>query len=163
TGKFGGIVYTDLTNVDALAGADTFKLDPGVTTFNGTLQGGDDSDTLAATDGANEWNITGHNSGTLNTTTLFVEIENLRGGTDVDHFDGSTAGSVDGMVEDLAGLTRLSGFIQTGGKQTYTGAVELLGHTTLNAALGSPAGADVTFGSTVESVADQAYNLSITN
>jgi filamentous hemagglutinin family protein len=75
------------TSMDALAGgagADIFTLDPGVPTFNGSIAGGGGTNTLAVTNGANAWQVTGANAGTLNTTTTFSGIANLSGGTGTD-------------------------------------------------------------------------------
>src|SRR5690606_3427264 len=70
---------------------DTFTLGAGVTTFNGSITGGGGSDALAATDGTNAWNITGANTGNLNTTTTFSAIANLAGGSDTDTLTGANA------------------------------------------------------------------------
>jgi Ca2+-binding RTX toxin-like protein len=75
------------TSMNALvggAGNDTFTLASAVPTFNGSIAGGGGTDTLAATDGANAWQVTGANAGTLNTTTTFSAITNLAGGTGAD-------------------------------------------------------------------------------
>jgi hypothetical protein len=49
------------TSMNALvggAGNDTFTLASAVPTFNGSIAGGGGTDTLAATDGANAWQVT---------------------------------------------------------------------------------------------------------
>jgi filamentous hemagglutinin family protein len=89
------------SNMEALAGGalnDTFTLAGGVPSFNGAIAGGGGTDTLAATDGANAWAITGANTGTLNTSTTFTAITHLAGGSGADTFTFADAGSVTGTL-----------------------------------------------------------------
>ncbi|MHB8056610.1 MAG: filamentous hemagglutinin N-terminal domain-containing protein [Desulfuromonadaceae bacterium] len=94
------------TGIDALvggSGADSFTLNTGITTFNGPISGGGGTDTLAATNGPNFWQVTGANAGTLNGTTTFAGITNLTGGSDADSFMLGT------------GITSFNGLIAGGG------------------------------------------------
>jgi Ca2+-binding RTX toxin-like protein len=75
----------------------------------GDIDGGDGSDTLVAPDGANhQFVLSGPDMGSLTGIADFLQIENLVGGDQVDHFwlaGGSLSGSIDGQ----GGLDRLQG------------------------------------------------------
>jgi Ca2+-binding RTX toxin-like protein len=70
----------------------------------GAILGRGGTDTLIAGNQANRWQITGHNSGTLNDTTSFSTMENLKGGSLRDDF-----------VFNAGNTARISGTIAGGG------------------------------------------------
>jgi len=83
----------DASSIEALVGgtgSDTFTLGAGITSFSGSINGGGGAgvDVLAATDGTNDWVITGAKAGILNTTTTFSGIETLTGGSGTDTLTG---------------------------------------------------------------------------
>src|SRR5690606_5156717 len=143
TGANGGTLNTDTTfsAITSLVGGtddDTFTLGAGVSTFNGSIAGGGGSDTLAATDGTNAWNITGTNTGNLNTTTTFSAIANLACGSDTDTLpratvpttwstagaDAATVAGMDGRAMDaLVGGTDDDTFTLDAGVSTFSGSI----------------------------------------
>ena len=62
--------------------------------------GGGGNDTLRGGNGANLWNLTGPNSGNINGTTTFSDIENLQGGTTGDRYIFFADGSISGNITD---------------------------------------------------------------
>ncbi len=64
------------------------------------------SDTLVAGNVANNWNVTGANSGTLNGNP-FDSIENITGGSQADVFHMSAGGSLSGKIAGGAGANSL--------------------------------------------------------
>jgi filamentous hemagglutinin family protein len=82
---------------------DTFTLAAGVD-YTGNINGGGGTNTLAATNGNNTWNINGADQGTLNGK-AFTNIANLQGGSGDDTFVFANAGTLSG---DLAGGTQTS-------------------------------------------------------
>jgi len=125
------------------SGADTFTLGTGVSTFAGPISGGGGSDTLAATNGTNSWQVTGANGGTLNGSTLFSGITNLTGGSDADTFTlGTGISSFNGLIaggggtDMLAATNGLNSWQVTGanagtlnGTTTFSGITNLAGGT----------------------------------
>jgi len=96
-GTLNGGAFADIENVVGGADEDTFTITEG-SSIEGTVSGGEGSDTLAAADTDNSWVISGVNAGTLNGL-AFVEIENLIGGAGNDAFifaGGTITGTVDG-------------------------------------------------------------------
>lgn len=57
-----------------------------------------DPDTLIGANGPNTWNITGADTGNVNGTFTFKEIENVTGGSGVDTFKVTQGGSISGTV-----------------------------------------------------------------
>ncbi len=86
-----------VTSVSGGAGNDTFNLSGASVS---TVDGGAGDNTLTGPNTTNTWNITGANSGNLNATTVFTNIENLTGGSGADTFtfgaNGSLLGNIDG-------------------------------------------------------------------
>lgn len=128
--------FSGITNLAGGSGADTITL--GVSTYNGSITGGGGIDTLAASNGANMWQSTGSNSGTLNTTTLFSGITNLTGGSGVDtltgrnvvnswNITGAKAVTIDSMnatgMDALAGGSAADTFRLATGVSTFNGSV----------------------------------------
>ena len=91
--------FTSIETLTGTGGNDTFTLQSGVATFNGTINGGAGSDTLAATDGTNNWILTSLGSGTLNTTTSFTSIEAMVGGSGTDNLSGTAMGGTTTMTD----------------------------------------------------------------
>ncbi len=103
-GLFGGtgadtfnFVSGSVVTANGGAGDDTFNLTGGSVT---SVDGGTGNNTLTGPNAANSWNVTGANSGNLNGTTAFTNIENLTGGSGADTFtfgaNGSLLGNIDG-------------------------------------------------------------------
>jgi hypothetical protein len=65
--------------------------------------GGDNEDTLIGPDGNAAWQLTGADSGTLNTWITFSGIENLLGGSSTDTFAILDGGSLSGTINAGAG------------------------------------------------------------
>jgi hypothetical protein len=70
------------------------------------VAGGGGNDELVAPQESNTWNITGSNEGQINNSVFFINMQNLVGGGNLDHFiflpgtapspDGSVSGKIDG-------------------------------------------------------------------
>ncbi len=137
-GGVAGMAFTGVEALDGGLGNDSFTLGAGVSTFNGSITGGGDTDSLLVTNGSNAWAVTGANAGTLNTDTLFTTIETLMGGSGadtltgtagVDDFtiSGANAGGVAGMtfagVEALEGGLGNDNFTLDPGIATFSGSI----------------------------------------
>ena len=131
-------IFSGITYLNGGSGADTFRLDAGVPVFSGSITGGGGNDTLAATNGANSWQVTGANAGTLNGTTIFSGITHLTGGADSDtlkgrntandwRVTGQAAATVDGMnatgMDALVGGTGADSFTLNTGIPTFNGPI----------------------------------------
>ncbi|MDD2897939.1 MAG: filamentous hemagglutinin N-terminal domain-containing protein, partial [Desulfuromonadaceae bacterium] len=145
-----GMNATGMEVLAGRAGADTFTMAAGIPTFNGSISGGGGTDTLAATDGANAWVLTGANSGTLNTTTTFSGITTMTGGSGSDTLtgtnqtymlDGTTANkgnngtvlwnSMDNLSDTAAGIFNFgTGGSVTGGISAVGGTLNYGSHST---------------------------------
>ncbi|HEX7046769.1 MAG TPA: filamentous hemagglutinin N-terminal domain-containing protein, partial [Gammaproteobacteria bacterium] len=92
-----GQVFTDIENVTGSANDDAFTIASGAT-LSGTIDGGEGGettgDTLAQTDGANSWTISGANAGDVTDIGSFANIESVTGGTGVDTFDFDTNAAI---------------------------------------------------------------------
>ena len=109
--------FTSIETLTGTGGNDSFTLQAGVATFNGTINGAAGTDTLAATNGANNWVVTGVGSGTLNTTTSFTSIESFVGGTGADTLSGAAPGATVNMTDPTS--------LTVGTLNTGTGVVNL--------------------------------------
>lgn len=101
-GEVKSITFNGLTGNDKL----TLDLTNGNPLNAGaTLQfnGGGGSNTLVGANTSNDWEITGADSGTLNTSTTFSGVQNLTGGTSSDQFNFSTGGSLAGNIDGNGG------------------------------------------------------------
>ena len=100
SGTVTGITGT-FTNVQTLmggSGTDIFRLTGG--SLSGTLNGGAGTNYLYADNGANNWQITADNSGTVNGVMAgFSNIQHLMGGTGVDVFDFTQGTRISGSVQ----------------------------------------------------------------
>ncbi len=118
TGTATGIAsFAGMEILTGTSGNDTFTLQSGVATFNGTINGAAGTDTLAATNGANNWVVAGVGSGTLNTTTSFTSIESFVGGTGPDTLSGTAPGATVNMTDPTS--------LTVGTLNTGTGVVNL--------------------------------------
>ena len=89
----------------------------------GTLTGGSGTDTLTGLAAGDTYSITGANAVTLTAGAMSAtSIDSLIGGAGADSFNG-VSGNLSGDIADGGGATTLIGSIQTGGAQTYSGAV----------------------------------------
>ncbi|MDD2307967.1 MAG: filamentous hemagglutinin N-terminal domain-containing protein [Desulfuromonadaceae bacterium] len=110
----GSTLFSGITNLSGGTGADTFRLAADIPAFSGGVTGGGGSDTLAATNGTNSWQVTGANAGTLNGSTLFSGITNLSGGSDTDTLTGQNSANTTGWSVTGANAVTLSGMNATG-------------------------------------------------
>ncbi|MBQ0931872.1 beta strand repeat-containing protein, partial [Ideonella alba] len=96
--------FSGIASLTGGSGNDTFTLASGLASFGGSLSGGSGgTDALVATDGANTWQISASNTGTLNSSTAFSAIDSLAGGSGNDDFTLA------------AGVSTLAGTISGGG------------------------------------------------
>ena len=114
-------------DLELLVNGEVFYSDTAANIQSVTIQGSDDDDTIflqdsisgmvrgmAGTDTligpsqSNMWQITGTNAGTLNTTTEFSSIENLKGGSSTDYFRFNSSNQA-----------RITGTISGGGGQDW--------------------------------------------
>src|SRR5262249_41271067 len=113
-----------------------------------TLDGGNGSDTLAATNVANTWDLTGANAGTLNSLP-FANVENLTGGTSTDLFKVEPAGSLAGLANGGTGTNTLDfsdyGSAGTVNNQTKT-APGVASYSSIGVVTGSAAAGDTLVG-----------------
>ena len=107
----GEVFYSDTsTNIQSVTirGSDDndtiFLQEP----ISGMVQGMSGTDTLIGPSQSNTWRITNTNSGTLNQTTDFSSIENLKGGSSTDYFTFSNSNQA-----------RITGSIVGGGGQDW--------------------------------------------
>ena len=138
-GSVAGMSFSSIETLDGGAGDDSFTLASGVGTFSGTINGGSaGSDTLAVTDGTNTFSLNASNTGTLNTSTLFTNIDVLAGGSGSDgivgtagndtfSISGANAGSVAGLsfssIETLDGGAGDDSFALASGVGTFSGTI----------------------------------------
>ncbi|HWM43306.1 MAG TPA: hypothetical protein VNP36_12775, partial [Burkholderiales bacterium] len=119
TGTATGVAsFTSIETLTGTGGNDTFTLQAGVATFNGTINGGAGSDSLAATNGTNNWVLTSVGNGTLNTTTSFTSIETMVGGSGTDNLSGSAPGGTTTMTDPTVLL--IGPLNATGGVLNFT-------------------------------------------
>lgn len=96
--------FSNFNNITGGTDVDNVTVNGG--TLAGTLDGGDGSDTIFGDNQVNTWNITGGDSGNLNTTDIafFTNIENLTGNALADSFDfTANPGSISGVINGAAG------------------------------------------------------------
>ncbi|MDB5357607.1 MAG: hypothetical protein JWN24_4060 [Phycisphaerales bacterium] len=105
TSNFQGTVIKSIT-VKGLTGNDTVTLDYSsgnpIPTNGITIDGGTGNNTLVALGQANNWQITGANSGTLNSNS-FSNMQNLTGGASADTFKFLAGGNVSGNINGGGG------------------------------------------------------------
>ncbi|MFO0819770.1 MAG: hypothetical protein U1A77_17610 [Pirellulales bacterium] len=106
SGKTSG--WSNIDNLTGGAGTDTFTINSGAT-LSGNINGAGGNDSLIQVDGANTWNVTGANAGTV--TDLggsFSNIENLTGGTGVDSFSIASGATLSGNINGGSGTDSLT-------------------------------------------------------
>jgi hypothetical protein len=87
-------------------GNETFQVNT-LPAFAMTVDGQGGNNTLAGPNQANTWQITGSNSGVLDSVFAFKNIENLTGGVGNDTFAFQTAGSLSGKIDGGTGTNTL--------------------------------------------------------
>ena len=94
-------------NIQLGASDDIFTL--GQTGIPTIFDGGTGNNTLAGTDVAQTWNITGAGSGNIpSATSAFSNVQNLRAGTAADSFVFGAAGSITGTLDGNLGIDTLN-------------------------------------------------------
>jgi acrosin len=130
-------------HVNTKAGDDSLTIDsvngnPIVTTGGLSYNGGTGNNTLIALNSVNTWDITGSNTGKLNSSIHFVSVGNLTGGTGNDAFTFETTGKVSGKIDggsggvntlDYSGLTGMIAVTLTkaGTNLGFQGTASLVG------------------------------------
>jgi hypothetical protein len=113
------------------SGNDTLTLDTDDGSFipagGLTFDGGGGSDTLVGPNTTNSWNISGTNSGTLDSNVSFTNVANLTGGSGADTFTFQPAGMVTGKVDGRAGSDTLD-LLAAGAQAVATGSGTIDGH-----------------------------------
>ncbi|MFM8570785.1 MAG: calcium-binding protein, partial [Pirellula sp.] len=87
------------------SGADTFQVVAGSIP---NILAGAGTDTIIGPDGSNNWRIAAAAAGTLNSTTVFREFENVTGGNGGDVFEITTTGTLTGTLSGGGGTNTLS-------------------------------------------------------
>jgi uncharacterized repeat protein (TIGR01451 family) len=121
-GDTGFVPLPELINVVIQLGNsdDVFTL--GQTGVPTTLDGGAGNDTLAGTNVAQTWNVTGAGSGNIpGATSAFTNIESLHGGTAADSFVFGAAGSIAQTLDGDLGVDTLDNSAIPGHSVTPTG------------------------------------------
>jgi Ca2+-binding RTX toxin-like protein len=108
-GGMAGVTFTGLQGLTFNAGTGAVSL--AVTAVSPSLPvtyaGGGGSDTLQGPDGANTWQITAANAGTLDQIVSFSAVQNLAGGAGGDTFKFQTGGSLAGTLNGGGGTNTL--------------------------------------------------------
>jgi len=121
-GDTGFVPLPQLVNVVIQLGAsdDVFTL--GQTGVPTTFDGGTGNNTLAGTNVAQTWNITGAGSGNIpGATSSFINVQSLHGGTAADSFVFGSAGSIALTVDGNLGVDTLDNSAIAGHSVTPTG------------------------------------------
>ncbi|MFN9446209.1 MAG: hypothetical protein ACK57Y_09265, partial [Pirellulaceae bacterium] len=104
--------FDGIENITGGDGDDQFvvRTISGVTgSLSGQLHGGLGADELVGGDGANEWQVNGTNSGSLNGLLVFTSIASLTGGSSTDRFVIRPSGSVTGVIDGGLDLAQTPG------------------------------------------------------
>jgi filamentous hemagglutinin family protein len=105
-GNVGGVAFNGFSTLQGQAGNDTFAFNGGTIA---TINGGGGSNTIAATNTANTWTITGSNAGQVNSS-AFSNIQNLTGGNQAQTVTfSSTTAQLSGNIIAGAGDLTLAG------------------------------------------------------
>ena len=111
TAGFQGTSLNSIT-VKGLTGNDSITIDSTagnpIPAGGLTIDGGTGTNTLTALGSNNTWNVTGSNSGTLNGTITFSNIQSLVGGGGSDAFHFLTGGSLSGGIDGGTGSNSLN-------------------------------------------------------
>ena len=133
---------------------DLFTL--GQTGIPTVFDGGTGNDTLAGTNVAQTWNVTGANSGNIpGAATSFTNVESLRGGTAADSFVFGAAGSLALTLDGNLGIDSLDNSAIPASTVTPTGPG------TLDGIMGTATGIGTGFDN-VNLIAGSPANLSVT-
>jgi uncharacterized repeat protein (TIGR01451 family) len=119
-----------------------------------TFDGGAGNDTLAGTNVAQTWNITGAGSGNIPGAT-FSSVESLRGGTAADNFIFGAAGSIAGTLDGNPGVDTLDNSAIPGH------VINVTGPGTLDGFRGTATGIGATFDN-INAFANVPADLSVT-
>jgi uncharacterized repeat protein (TIGR01451 family) len=121
-----------------------------------TFDGGAGNDTLAGTNVAQTWNITGAGSGNIpGATSGFSNVEGLRGGTNADAFILGAAGSIAGTLDGNLGIDTLDNSAIPGH------VINVTGPGTLDGFMGTATGIGGTFDN-INNFANVPADLSVT-
>ena len=121
-----GAGFSNIENLVGGSDSDQFTINL-AGRLDGTIRGGDGTDTLAQSGGTNAWNVTGSGSGTVTDVPMgFSSIENLTGGADADTFTFQPAGFISGLV-DGGGGSDILGFVGTEDNDLYCATDNLTG------------------------------------
>ena len=145
-----------LLNFDIQMGGsdDVFTL--GQTGIPTVFDGGAGNDTLAGTNVAQTWNITGAGAGNIpGATSAFSAVERLRGGTAADSFIFSAAGSIPLTVDGNLGIDTLDNSAIPAATVTPTGPG------TLDGFMGTATGIGVSFDN-INAIANLPADLAVT-
>jgi filamentous hemagglutinin family protein len=93
----GVFAFSNIENLTGGGGTDSFLLIAG--SISGTIDGGAGSDSLAADDVANIWNITGNDAGNVTGVGAFISMENLNGRNNTDDFSIADGFSISGTID----------------------------------------------------------------
>lgn len=104
--------FQNIENLNGGNGTDNFILSSG--SVSGTIDGGLGSDSLAADDILNTWDITANDEGAVTGVNLFTSIENITGRNDTDNFNISDGVSITGTIDGGAGTDTVNLSTQTG-------------------------------------------------
>lgn len=168
TGAAGATANT--LDLSGLGGTLTVDLSTGVASGAARITGfsglsavvgnqGSGSTTLAGSDSATTYTLAGAGSGTAGTL-AFSGITSIAAGSGADRFEG-TGGRLAGTLSDGGGASTLTGTLETGGDQTYTGAVTLAGNTTLRSTGTGANVGNIQLGAGVNGSSAGAQDLSI--
>ncbi|MGD1856364.1 MAG: CHAT domain-containing protein [Leptolyngbyaceae cyanobacterium] len=96
-GLFNDITFAGIQNVSGGGGDDRFVVENGAV-LSGNIDGGDGTDVLQSSNGADAIALTANNTGTLNGVS-FLEIETIETGAGDDTVEIATAGSLSGTLD----------------------------------------------------------------
>ena len=103
SGKIGTLGFASFENLLGGSLVDNFTVSTATGLLTGALSGGDGVDTLVGFNGLSMWNLNGFNTGSIENTLAFSEIENLTGGTGIDTYLVGIAADGFGIINGGAG------------------------------------------------------------
>jgi len=114
-----GLTFNNIENLIGGSLDDTFILNGGSVT---SINGGGGSNTLVSENTINTWNLTGSDTGNVNGTNNFTQIQNLTGSSFDDTFIFNNGASISGNLDGgLGNLTLKGDEIDFGGNVSGTG------------------------------------------
>ncbi|NOX76523.1 MAG: hypothetical protein GXP17_07930, partial [Gammaproteobacteria bacterium] len=93
--------FTNIANLTGGSGVDTFLLNGG--SISGIADGGAGSDSLAADNIPNIWNITATDAGDVTGVGAFINVENINGRNDTDDFTVADGAGLSGTLDGGGG------------------------------------------------------------